>query len=179
MTHPPRPNADQAGAALIVSLIMLLLMTILGLASVRNTALEEKMTANAYDRSLAFQAAEAGLRAGEAVAEAQAKADNEGFPKGNCACSSASGLCTTLEATCEGRWSNPKFQGWASTNKQATPLGDLAVMPEYFVEYLGENFPCQRMNVDTMQFCKRYRITARSAREGRASVMLQSIYATN
>lgn len=55
----------QNGLALIVSLIMLLLMTLLAVSSMRTTILEEKMAGNYKDRNTAFQAAEAGIRAGE------------------------------------------------------------------------------------------------------------------
>src|SRR5690606_11716476 len=63
-----RAPQQQRGVALIVVLILLLIMTLLGLASLRGTLLEERMTANMFDRSLGFQAAEAALRQGEVVA---------------------------------------------------------------------------------------------------------------
>jgi type IV pilus assembly protein PilX len=50
-----------------VALILLVVALLLGLASSRGTLLQERMTANMYDRSLAFQRAESGLRAGEAA----------------------------------------------------------------------------------------------------------------
>lgn len=55
----------QRGAVLIVGLIMLLLLTVIGLASIRGTDLQERMAGNMRDHNLAFQAAEASLRAGE------------------------------------------------------------------------------------------------------------------
>lgn len=51
----------ERGAALVISLILLLVMTLLGVVSLRTTALEEKMAANARDRQIAFGAAEAAL----------------------------------------------------------------------------------------------------------------------
>ena len=57
----------QQGAVLIIGLIMMLLLTVIGLASVRGTDLQERMAGNMRDRNLAFQSAEAGLRAGELV----------------------------------------------------------------------------------------------------------------
>lgn len=51
----------QGGATLIVSLILLAVITILGLASIRNSSLELKMAASARDRAVAFQRAEAAL----------------------------------------------------------------------------------------------------------------------
>ncbi len=56
---------QQRGAVLIVSLIMLLVMTLLGVTSMKGSAMEEKMTRNLHDRNLAFQAAEAALREAE------------------------------------------------------------------------------------------------------------------
>lgn len=60
-----RPPHRQRGVALAVALILLLVVTIIGLAGMRGTILQERMSANMYDRSLAFQRAEAGLRAAE------------------------------------------------------------------------------------------------------------------
>jgi type IV pilus assembly protein PilX len=55
----------QRGAVLITSLILLLILTLLGVASMRNTTLEEKMAGNMHNRHLAEQAADAGLRGAE------------------------------------------------------------------------------------------------------------------
>jgi type IV pilus assembly protein PilX len=57
----------QSGAALLVALIMLLISTMVGLASIRGTTMNEKMSSNMYDRSLSYQGAEAALLAGEAA----------------------------------------------------------------------------------------------------------------
>ena len=57
----------QSGAALLVALIMLLISTMIGLASIQGTTMNEKMSSNMYDRSLSYQAAEAALLAGEAA----------------------------------------------------------------------------------------------------------------
>ncbi len=58
---------SQQGAILIVALIMLLLVTIIGLASIRGTSLQERMAGNLRDQELALQAAEAALRKGESI----------------------------------------------------------------------------------------------------------------
>jgi type IV pilus assembly protein PilX len=65
MSKPCSPSG-QKGMVLIVGLIMLLLMTVVGLAAIRGSGLQEAMAGNMRDRNLAFQAAEAGLSAGEA-----------------------------------------------------------------------------------------------------------------
>lgn len=55
----------QQGAALIVSLVILLLMTLIGIFAMRSSVMEEKMASNQRDRELAHQAAEIALRDGE------------------------------------------------------------------------------------------------------------------
>ncbi|MCK5498241.1 MAG: pilus assembly protein PilX [Gammaproteobacteria bacterium] len=57
----------QSGVVLVVSLVMLLLLTLIGLTGTQVTSLEEKMASNKRDQNVAFQAAESGLRGGEAI----------------------------------------------------------------------------------------------------------------
>jgi type IV pilus assembly protein PilX len=52
----------QSGVVLVISLIMLLALTLIGVTSSSVTGLETKMAANTKDVNLAFQAAEATLR---------------------------------------------------------------------------------------------------------------------
>ena len=56
---------NQYGAALAISLMILLAMTIIGLAAIRSVTLEDKMANNARNFNIAFQSAELGLRLGE------------------------------------------------------------------------------------------------------------------
>lgn len=60
----------QQGVALITVLFMLLLMIIIGMAGMRTTTLEEKMSANLRDQTIAFQAAESAISEAELVVEA-------------------------------------------------------------------------------------------------------------
>ncbi|MDH5324193.1 MAG: PilX N-terminal domain-containing pilus assembly protein [Gammaproteobacteria bacterium] len=55
----------QNGTALLVSIVVLTILTLLGMSSLRNASTEEKMAGNMRDKDLAFQAAEAALRAAE------------------------------------------------------------------------------------------------------------------
>lgn len=55
----------ERGAVLIVALVMLLLLTVIGLSSMRGTSLQENMAGNMRDSNLALQASEAALRKGE------------------------------------------------------------------------------------------------------------------
>lgn len=176
---------SQKGAALFVSLMMLILVTILGVTGVSMVSLEEKMAGNSYDRNLAFQAAEAALREAEKYAE-----DNKPMPSytdaGNTCPTSpsainncTSGVCPKPDKDCVSRWEpSAGFTGWANAT---TSLGTLAgTAPQYFIEYLGNTFNCSDGGGSDPKNCKRYRVTARSnPGTGRATVMLQATYATN
>ena len=56
-----RRNTQQ-GAVLIIALIMLVLITMVSIATIRTGTMDEKMAGNARDRDKAFQAAEAAVR---------------------------------------------------------------------------------------------------------------------
>ncbi len=185
MTRPHMTVSNQRGAVLVVGLLLLMVMTILGVSSLKSITMEEKMSANTYDRSLAFQAAEAALRVGEQAALTESANGNSGFQNGGiyndvpgqCGTSPCrNGLCSQPDADCTPRWLDSNFNNWANATVN---LGNLAGTPQYFVEYLGGNFPCNTSNPTTHLTCRRYRITARSTTSsGSSLVMLQSIYAT-
>ena len=54
----------QHGAALITGLIFMVVLTLLAVAAMRTTSLDEKMAGNALNQDAAFQATEAALREG-------------------------------------------------------------------------------------------------------------------
>jgi type IV pilus assembly protein PilX len=68
----PAPHASlqfsrtQRGVALVVALILLIVITLVGLAAVGGTIMQNKMASNQYDREVAFQNAESALRIAEA-----------------------------------------------------------------------------------------------------------------
>lgn len=62
----------QRGMALIVALVFLLLLTLLGLGSMQNATLQEKMSSSVQFRNQSFQLAEAALRVGEGIVSAPA-----------------------------------------------------------------------------------------------------------
>ena len=57
----------QRGAVLLVSLVFLLLLTLLGVSSMQNATLQEKMAGSVTMRNVSFQTAEAALRLGESA----------------------------------------------------------------------------------------------------------------
>lgn len=163
------------GSALIVSLVLLVAMTLLALASVRGTSLQERMGANMYDRELAFQAAEAGIRAAEnrlAIIKA-----GGGVPDFN----GVNGMYprpVPAEGTAD-RW-NDTATNWAAAPAVAT--GPRTVIPQYIVEDMGEwpDPPDCIKQVELPPGCMapRYRITSRNQAPGGvgAQVMLQTTY---
>ncbi|MFZ1642730.1 MAG: PilX N-terminal domain-containing pilus assembly protein [Candidatus Contendobacter sp.] len=54
--------ARQGGAALVVGLILLVVITLVGVGAMQSTTLQEKMAGNLRDSNLSFQAAEVALR---------------------------------------------------------------------------------------------------------------------
>ncbi len=178
----PSGPARQRGVALVVVLLLLLVVTLLALASLRNTLLEERMSASVLDRSLAFQAAEAALREGESVAATRPE------PAAGLGC--VSGLCSAPDPTNpsdNARWLAAGF--WADgsgTWREATvEIGAATVRPRFIVELLDTGLPAAgecttSIDMSPDAACSgstnRYRITAVSGDEGRADVMLQTIY---
>ena len=66
----------ERGAALVISLIFLLVITIVAIAGTRSTTMQERMAGNTRDRNLAFQAAESGLREAEDFIDSLASLGN-------------------------------------------------------------------------------------------------------
>lgn len=64
-------SGKERGAALAVSLLLLLVATLIGVTAMQVTSLDERMAGNLRDRGLAFQAAESALRAGETFLRSQ------------------------------------------------------------------------------------------------------------
>lgn len=177
---PPR-SARERGVALVIVLVLLLVVTLLALASLRSALLEERMSASVLDRSLAFQAVEAALREGEAYAAARPVPTASGC---------VAGLCSKPDPAVPGdnaRWRAAGFWADASgTWREATvDLGGVTAKPRYIVELLDSGLPTSgecttSIDVSPDATCfgsvNHYRITAYSQAEGRADVMIQSIY---
>jgi len=166
----------QRGAVLGIVLVLVIVVTVLGLSSLRGTLMQERMAGNMYDRSLGFQAAEAALREAEALLE-QASI-REAFPaSGDC----SNGLCPTPTAGSADRWTSSTFSGWRNATVNVGSLAGAA--PQFIIEYMNQapNWPgCDRMTpVHERCLSGRYRITARSAAGSeRAQIILQSTVST-
>ena len=178
----------QRGATLLVALVMLIVMTLLGLASIRSTSMQEKMGANLYDRSLAFQAVESALREAESgitISTLLAMGTQTGL---YCPATYSGSRCTVHDSTATfvERWDDsatvwaPASTWWGTVDADMKArLGGNNARPEYIIEYMGDfedGTGCGRRGSTS---CKgpRYRITARMpATEGKPAVALQTTY---
>ena len=84
----------QRGITLLVVLILLLILSVLGIAILRSSAMQERMSANMRDRSLAFQGAETALRYAQDVVLAGNSAWEAGTIPAAADCTSTS-VCPT------------------------------------------------------------------------------------
>ena len=119
-------RTKQTGSALIISLLILIVMTLIGITGMGTSSLEEKMAGNDRDAALALQAAEAALRDGEAyydsdLIQSPASAFNGGtaglLPQG-----------TNPDVLAAGTWANSRTY---SGN-----IDDVASQPRYIIELL-------------------------------------------
>ncbi len=135
----------------------------LGIAVLRSSAMQERMSANLRDRNLAVQATEAALRYAQNQVLGAGNWDTALPDGGSCA---SQGICPTGSAP----------------NWQPMPAGtyddQIPDPPEYWIEYLGQG-PAQRGSCDQLPptldcFSPMYRITARTRSAGRANVVMQA-----
>jgi Tfp pilus assembly protein PilX len=71
-TRPPKPfDSHERGFALVVVLLLLVALSLVGVASLRSTSLQEKMAGNLYFKSLSMQDAEGALRSTAARMESK------------------------------------------------------------------------------------------------------------
>ena len=174
--------------ALVVALILLVVLTLVGLAAVRGTIMQQKMTANFSDRHIAFQIGEAGLRQAQLVVQ--------GLPTPV----TAATLPVTIR-DCSPTGGNKCLANPLTSLAPNSPfikkvtsfdIGNLAAgSPQYVIEYMG-NFKAPTPAVQQLSGCSGYapcsltnnadyyRITVSSgpatAGQDRATVTLQSMF---
>jgi type IV pilus assembly protein PilX len=189
--HAIQPPAKQRGVALAVVLILLVVITLLALAAMRGTVLEERMSSTTIDRGLSFQAAEAALREGEALAAGKPVVPDDTAPA---ACSN--GICRAPKDDSPGdadnkRWSDEVADAdgnsyWMLNSRAATvTVEGVPDAPRFMIERMQTDLPaggscttCLDVSPDAQSSGSEtvYRITARSAPADRADVTLQSTY---
>ncbi|KFI22033.1 pilus assembly PilX family protein [Nitrosococcus oceani] len=171
-------SSSQRGATLIISLLMLLVMTLIGITATQTTALEEKMAGNLGDQNLAFQAAEAALRAGEGWLGQQTD-EPDPQPLGSCG-----------TPPCDLVWQLNLLNGgnfvdinWWKTAGEARIYGNAALAkiktaPKHFVEYhsfIRDGLTLGKQSDEVGR--QVYRVTARgTGGTDQAQAILQTTY---
>ncbi len=111
---------QQSGAALVVSLIILLAMTLVGITSMKSSSTEITMAGNLRESGLSFQAAEAGLSAAEQILES-------GNDPANLLGQDTADPNYLLNTT----WNS------AAATTTTVSLANISTNPRYIVKYLG------------------------------------------
>jgi len=147
----PMPAA-QAGAALMMALIFLMMMTLLGTAAMRGAAMQEQMAGNSRDWNLAFQASEAALREAENFLRVTPVLPEFDDADGYYNVNSADRPAWTGEASSDGN-------GFVT---YAADLDGTATRPRYYVEELSMVRPAgtETETGTPMEEVPYYRVTA-------------------
>ncbi len=143
----------QSGSVLIISLIMLLLISLVGLGSMQGTILQERMASNLQDRNIAFQASERALRVGENWLETN-----------------------VLSALANDRLADPESWDGGGTGATTVSATDdqLSADPEYHVGYVSEFCPSLQAGAACFE---RFSVTSRGQGGTDTSVViLQSMF---
>jgi len=167
----PTPRRRQAGMSLIIGLLFLTLLSLLGLAGMSVSSLEERMAANTQDRTLAFNAAESSLRDCESVLQGAS------LPVFN----GSNGMYQSAPLGSTPVWKRINWTAAGTTRVHATTPAGAAEAPRCIIEELpfqpnvggSDSLAANRPLPDA----RIYRITARGvgAKPGTV-VMLQSTY---
>ncbi len=197
-----RAPHQQRGVALIVALILLVVVTIIGLAAIRTSTLQEKMAGNTFDRTQAFQVAEATLQLASATILPPAPTPDPATYQANAYTNCANNPCLDNPANDPNvpaaAWTLPPTATNAA-NGASSVVTLYGHNPSYIIQYMGA---CSLNGNGSFQFTNDennqggggslkatgqcYRITARSSTPGngappqeRAQVTLQAIFRTS
>jgi type IV pilus assembly protein PilX len=168
-------TGSQRGAVLIVALVILLALTIIGVAGVQNTTMEERMAGNYRDRNSAFQAAEAALRAGEDAVGVFSVFETLDFDDPN---SDKDGAYTVEKVTVS---INPLYAGNYVDAASVSSLSGVSSTPLYFIEKVPK-VPLPRSSLvvgfqSKPKDVQYYRISGLgTGPSGKAEVVLQTTY---
>ncbi len=168
----PRVKHTQRGTALVMTLVILLLLTMLGITAINTSTLEERMAGNTKDQNLSFQAAETALRAAEAWVQSTTAATALNTNNAIGIYDPANPLVTPVEVWDSVDWSSTKVVEYPGTPGTAGSGGltEVNTQPKYIIEKVNTEplSPGTRITV---------RITARGTGASDTTVsMVQSTY---
>jgi type IV pilus assembly protein PilX len=170
------PHTAQKGAVLLFSLIVLLLLTVIGVAAMQTTILQERMAGGQRDRQLALQGAEAAIREAERMLNAAVLPAFEG----------QGGRYHRQTAPLPFEYTNNRID-WNATMNSASRMtyeggtwdGLLFAAPDYVIEQLP---PSAQMGGtlgadESMGDDEVFRVTARATGgSGQSVVIVQTIF---
>lgn len=173
----PSPRQER-GAALIIALIFLTLLTMLGVTVASNNSLQERMAGNTRQRDIAFQAAEHALKAADLVINNTASAERlyiDAVIAGSTLPTQPDHLLLNGDAHDNDAdyWRNT-FDWTSTSSVQVTGItsGLISANPRYVIEQMP-SAPCPPHPTD----CHYYRVTARGVgKAAEAAVILQAMY---
>jgi len=115
----------QLGMALVISLILLVILTMLGLSSIQGTMTEIAMSGNLRESDLSFQASEVGLISAEEYIE--------------------NSISKTVYDNLNGLYSKASVDpdyfddtNWASVQISSASISDVYLKPKFIIKYLGD-----------------------------------------
>jgi type IV pilus assembly protein PilX len=158
-TQSPRGH-QQRGWILVIGLVVLVMLSIIAIALMRTTMMEEKMAGANRDINLAFEAAETALRGAEIFIESQS--DDSLFA------TTSTGIYA--QGTDPGNTEpNAFLTPWSATNSRilSTAPAGVTTAPRYMIKKVGESGDEGSLNLggygetDLSQKSVIYRITAR------------------
>jgi type IV pilus assembly protein PilX len=173
----PAGIARQSGAALIVSLLLLLVLTVLGVVMMQTSRMQERMAGNTRDMNMGLQGAEAGLRYGEAIVAAYSDlpADVSTIP---CVVCATNTLPIALYDPTQFDWTANAQTYGAVVTAPATISGtsdQLKQAPKYTTEHVG--FVPDDLSTGNVPGIDYYQITSRSTgSSGQTNVVVQSTF---
>ncbi len=171
-----RNASHQSGAVLVVSLMILLVLTLIGVTSMSTTVLEEKMAGGVRNQNLAFQSAEAALRNGEVWIGAQNPVPSAvgscGSPPCQVVALDSLGNLTTQNDT----WWSTNAREYGTTGTQ--DIAGVSADPRYIVEFRTfQNTGGLDVGLNPPQGRLYYRVTAHgTGGNATAEALLQSHY---
>ncbi|MBV1930328.1 MAG: hypothetical protein KUG71_01325 [Porticoccaceae bacterium] len=165
-------QGKQAGAVLLLSLILLLALTAIGISTMQGTVFEEKMAGNTRDWNFAYQAGENALRDGELWLDKRASQ-----PEANS--SGSNGVWGLKDIGTGSWWTTQSGSWWGSNAVTLSGIANLEAQPRRIIEedvFLKDSLGIgQQQTITGLNF---YRVTARATGgTDRSVVKLQSMYA--
>jgi type IV pilus assembly protein PilX len=168
-----RNASAQTGMVLIVSLLILITLTILGLTAMQSSRTEMSMAGNQRELGITFNATEAGLRSAQTYIDNSISTTIYNDP--------SQGLYDRLDLDPDYR--DPS--AWDDSQTAAIGLPNVVEQPKFIIQYLGERSQNEVASVNIGGYgssqpgitVSNFRITARAVGQtGRATRQLQAYY---